>query len=169
MVFLLLSIFLFPGCGWPNTLLPLKWRERKSKSEKSLNFSAFFFASLPNGRIKLNELEVPLGLNEAAFCGGPFPVPPGGEGRNEPRGICGHSCVCVCEGSVGVCVCEPCLWEEQEPSSRDANFVGATWVLRVTYRVSPLHLVAGSWHLEAHGLPLEVGLGLGASSCPLLF
>lgn len=68
-----------------------------------------------------------------------------------------------------VCVCEPCLWEEQEPSSRDANFVGATWVLRVTYRVSPLHLVAESWDLEAHGLPLEVGLGLGASSCPLLF
>ena len=91
--------------GGQNTLLPLKWRERKSKSEKSLNFSAFFFASLPNGRIKLNELEVPLGLNEAAFCGGLFPVPPGGEGRNEPRGICGHSCVCGCEGSVGVCVC----------------------------------------------------------------
>ena len=57
-----------------------------------------------NGRIELNELEVPLGLNEAAFCGGPFPVPPEEEGRNEPRGIYGHSRVCVCGGSVCVCV-----------------------------------------------------------------
>ena len=90
--------------GWPNTLLPLKCRERKSKSEKSLNFSAFFFASLPNGRIELSELEVPLGPNQAAFCGEWFPIPPGGEGRNEPRGLCLQLCLCMW-GSVGVCVC----------------------------------------------------------------
>ena len=90
--------------GWSNTLFPLKWRERKSESEKSLNFSAFFFASLPNGRIELNELEVPLGLNEAAFCGEWFPIPPGSEGRNEPRGVYDYSCVCVC-GGVWECVC----------------------------------------------------------------
>ena len=93
--------------GWPNTLLPLKWRERKSKSEKSLNFSAFFFASLPNGRIELNELEVPLGLNEAAFVGSGFLYHLEGRAGMSPEefmltvvsvyvGECGSVCVCVC-------------------------------------------------------------------------
>ena len=89
--------------GWPNTLLPLKCRERKSKSEKSLNFSAFFFASLPNGRIELSELEAPLGPNQAAFCGECFLYHLEGRAGMSPE-VYAYSCVCVC-GGVWECVC----------------------------------------------------------------